>query len=143
MRKNRKHTFEGLPMVDADGPLDIEITRKDIARSDLKKPDNCAIAVACKRLFHTEVRVHLTRTYLKDPNANRWVRFKTPTRAKQEIVAFDRGGKFAPGTFTLTPPPTSDRLGRKNKPPGPKLTTGTPRRPVTRTVGVRPSAPKS
>lgn len=142
MKQKRKRSegsfFEGLPMVDADQPLTVIITKRDLNAADERSPQGCAIAKACKRMYHTDVRVHLTRTYLRD--GDQWVRFSTPEKARQEIVAFDRRGEFKPGEYTLGVMTPSEKLGVK-KPRGPHKTTTAPRK-VLRATGVRPSAPK-
>lgn len=136
----RVHLFEGSQVVDAGAPVDVTVTPHDIASSRSKAPNNCAVAKACKRLQEVEdVRVHLTRTFLKV--GNRWYRFRTPTAIRQEIIAFDRGGSFEPGTYTLLPVPTTDRLGNsRNKSPGPKLTKGKKRHVVHAVANVRQRA---
>jgi hypothetical protein len=127
--------IEGLPVVDATKPLTFTVTRRDTKRGDIKDPEACAIALACRRTLHSDsVRVHLQVTYIKV--GTHWLRYITPNSVRTEIVAFDRGGMFSPGVYTLNPPKAAKKLGRKHvgrKPRGPNLN-------YHRTEGVRVAA---
>jgi hypothetical protein len=105
--------IEGLPVIDARKPLQLHITPGDINRADIKEPHNCAVARACKRELHViEARIHLSRVYLKT-NKGSWTRYFTPDALRAEIIAFDRGGSFEPGEFTLKVPIPSKKLGKR------------------------------
>ena len=109
----RMSQIDGLPVVDAVAPIVLTVTRRDVSKADKKRPDNCAVARACRREFHVkEVRVHLSRIYLK--YAENWTRYCTPRPMRDEIISFDRGGSFVGGTFTLLNPQRSIRLGAGN-----------------------------
>lgn len=113
--------LEELPIFDGKRPLKLKITTKDINSADPKRPNSCAVAKACKRELHAkEVRVHLSRVYVRTNDLN-WQRYMTPQNLRSEIVAFDRGGQFEPGTYTLGKvphydQPTGSRQGGKDKP---------------------------
>ncbi len=93
----------GKPVIDAKRPARIRINTRDVKRGAVKDPGSCAAALACMREFHcTDARVHLGRTYVK--MGDHWRRYQTPQSLRAEIVAFDRGGKFAPGEYTLAKP---------------------------------------
>lgn len=95
--------LEGLPVFDAKKPITLTVNKRDIANADKKDPSCCAVALACKRELHAvEVRVHLSRTYIRT-NKNNWLRYFTPPSMRSEIVIFDRGGRFLEGEFTLAP----------------------------------------
>lgn len=105
-------SIDGLPVIDAKRPLKITVNKKDIEKADVKKPDTCAFAQACKReLKVKEVRVHLGRVYLRQNESN-WVRYFTPSNLRSEIIAFDRGGKFIAGEFVLPNPTPTGKLGK-------------------------------
>ena len=107
--------LNGLPVFDATEPLPFSVTNRDINRGGTKEPDSCAIALACKRKTHCkDVRIHLSYSYLLE--GDHWVRYRTPACISREIVAFDRGGSFDPGEYTLLVPYKSDRLGVRVKP---------------------------
>jgi hypothetical protein len=92
----------GIPVVNAKNKVKITITPNDVKNGDTKDPAACAAARACMRDLHaTEARVHIGRTYLKIDE--KWHRFQTSKSLRTEIVAFDRGGKFEPGEYTLNP----------------------------------------
>lgn len=76
------------------------ITPTDVRRATKKDPTECAAARACKRaLGASEARVHVGRTYLRFNG--HWERYLTSKPLRTEIVAFDRGGQFAPGEYSL------------------------------------------
>ncbi len=102
--------INGLPVFDAKAPLPFSVTKRDIDRGGIKEPDSCAIALACKRKRHSkDVRIHLTYSYVLE--RDHWLRYRTPNCISREIIAFDRGGTFEPGEYTLLVPYKSDRIG--------------------------------
>jgi len=113
--------INGIQVLDATKPMKITITDRDITRGDTKDPAACAAALACKRdLNATEARVHIGRTYVKINN--KWTRFNTPKSMRGEIIAFDRGGTFMPGEYTLLPPHHSNkRTVPRAKKPKPRI----------------------
>lgn len=106
--------INGLPVIDAKRPLTLTVRKSDIARAaeSTQEPARCAVARACYRELHVlEARIHLARCYLRT-NDHNWVRYQTPNAMRAEIVAFDRGGEFMPGEFTLSPLPASAKKRR-------------------------------
>jgi hypothetical protein len=102
--------INGLPVFDAKEPISFSVTKRDIDRGGIKEPDSCAIALACRREFRSrDVRIHLTYSYLLEKD--HWIRYRTPNCISREIIAFDRGGTFEPGEYTLLVPYKSDRIG--------------------------------
>jgi hypothetical protein len=95
--------IDGKPVYDAKSKLVIEINRQDIIAGKSKDPSSCAAARACLRQVPkcTSVRVYKSRAFLK--LGEKWFRYHTPATMRLEIVAFDRGAKFLPGVYTLTP----------------------------------------
>lgn len=127
--------IEGLPVVDAVTPLTFGVTQRDVDMGGVKAPEACAFALACKRKRHSsDVRVYLSVTYIKSRNC--WIRYLTPHSMRTEIVAFDRGGTFSPGTYTLMPPGTARAVGARPKVRNPRG----PRTRYHKTAGVRRSA---
>lgn len=88
-------------VVDAKRPATIEVTRKDATTKGVKNHAECAMAVACKRKFNLDgVIISRSVAYLvKGKNARR---FKLPPATAKEVVSFDRGGGFEPGTYQLS-----------------------------------------
>lgn len=104
--------IDGKPVIDAKKPITLIVTEGDINRADRKEPADCAFARACRRALHVkEARVHLGRVYLRANDGN-WTRYLTPRTLRSEIIAFDRGGAFEPGEFTLGAPQPSKRTGK-------------------------------
>lgn len=104
--------INGLKVVDAKRKVKIHITPVDVAKGKTKNPSSCAAARACVReQLCSDARVHIGRTYLKSGEGH-WVRFKTPQSLRSEIVAFDRGARFAPGEYTLSPLAPAERSKR-------------------------------
>ena len=94
--------INGIKVVDAKKPLKLHITTGDVKKGANKNPGSCAAAQACLKLPGvTQARVHISKTYIQV--GNRWMRFDTPKSLRSEIIAFDRGGKFAAGEYTLKP----------------------------------------
>ena len=105
--------IDGKPVIDGKRPLSFTVTGGDIKGADRKRPENCVIARACRReLKAEEVRVHLSRTYVRTNEGN-WQRYITPKDLRSELIAYDRGGSFASGEYTLPAPQPSKQLGKK------------------------------
>lgn len=82
----------------------------------VKNAKACAAAVAlCRQPDVEAARVHLSRVYIKHKREG-WVRYATPPALRNEIIAFDRGGAFAPGEYKLSPLQPTIR----NRPNAPK-----------------------
>lgn len=107
--------INGKRVVDASKPATVVITPRDIAKGDNKNPSGCAAAMAAKHSIEgcLSARVHIGRVYIEQDK--KWVRYNTPDSLKQEIIAFDRGGSFAPGEYVLRPVSAAETpAGRRN-----------------------------
>jgi hypothetical protein len=141
-QKNKKvRTFEGLPVIDADSDVTLEVTPQDIRIASKKNPEKCAAANAGKRELHTDVKVFLSRMYVK--KSDKWVRYLTPHNASREIVSFDRGSEFEPGEYTFKAPSKTQRLGAVHNPTSKRTRTNQSERKRHVTANVRISAKES
>jgi hypothetical protein len=104
---------------DADKQMVVNVTRADIAKSNMKNHKTCALAVCCQRSFEADgVIIGLTTAYIiKGDTA---YRFKLPGSIGREITSFDRGAGYDEGKYLLVPPCPSARLGvsRESGPSG-------------------------
>lgn len=109
-------TIKGRKVVDATKPLVVTIQPRDISKGKDKRPEACAAAKAAVRGIPNcvEARVHLSRVYIKRRDRDVWERYNTGGALRSEIMAFDRGGRFEPGEYTLTPLAPSQRTGKKS-----------------------------
>lgn len=141
MAKHRKKrapmTIMGKPVVNATKPIKLVISAADVRNGQTKDPGACAAAKACTHLEGVEAaRVHLGRTYIL--KGKKWIRYMTSLSLRSEIVAFDRGGEFAAGTYYLLKPTPYRSQGKRQgsdtfeKGHGKKLS-----RPYHITTGVR------
>lgn len=104
----------GKKVVDARKRIILHITKGDVERGNTKDPAACAAALACMRQFHTtQARVHLARTYIL--RGETWWRHRTCGPLRSELIAFDRGGAFAPGDYELGACQPSVHFGVKRK----------------------------
>lgn len=104
--------INGKKVVDARKSIMLTISKSDVTNGQIKKPDSCAIALACKRHFGAiSAKVHLSRTYVELDN--KWVRFHTPDALRTEIISFDRGKKFEEGEYKIPAIRPSARLTGK------------------------------
>lgn len=104
MKTASKLKIDGLPVKNLAKPITLEITEQDCKRGNVREPGSCAAALAA---IHgvpncTEARVHLGRVYLKI-GTRHWLRGKTTGALRTEIAAFDKGGNFEPGSYTIAP----------------------------------------
>lgn len=101
-------------IVDAKTNAHIEVTEKDANPKGIKKHNECAMAVACKRKFKLDgVIIARSVAYLIKGNKAR--RFILPPSVSREIVSFDRGAGFAPGNYELSKVNPSAQIGMRKK----------------------------
>jgi hypothetical protein len=110
-------------VVDAGRPRIIEVEDQDLKKSNVQSHKSCAMAVACKRSLHLD-GVLISRKVAYLVRGDKAIRYLVPEAVSREIVAFDRGAGFAPGTYRLVPFPPFNRLG-VHKPTGPKKSKAT------------------
>jgi hypothetical protein len=103
--------IKGNKVVDAKSDLVLIVLARDIAHADRKKANRCVIAKACSRQEKMEAVIHLTRVYLRN-GEDHWKRYILPQSLRGELIAFDRGGAFIPGTYVLDAPKGGTRLGK-------------------------------
>lgn len=105
----------GLPVLDARHDLEIEILSRDCKSGDPKDPGSCAAARAARRQLHAyDVRIHLTRVYIRTNKGN-WQRYINTEALQKEVIVFDRGGEMMPGKYMLLAPKKSQRVGQYHK----------------------------
>lgn len=101
-------------LIDATENLRIHVTDGDVNSKGVKKHTACALAVACKREFQLD-GVIISRSIAYLIKGKKAVRFSVPPSIAREIISFDRGAGFAPGTYELSRIPKSGRFGYKKK----------------------------
>ncbi len=105
----------GIEVEDADAPLIIKVSKTDVRAGATKKATSCAAAKAlCRQEHCEEARVHFSRAYVK--RNGKWERYSVPPALRSEIIAFDRGGEFAPGSYMLSPVQPTVRLDAPRTP---------------------------
>lgn len=95
------------PYVKVTTPLEINVTKDHVKRGTPLSFNVCPAALACKEADPDveDVGVLLTRIYVIYPN--RVDVRPTGAALRSEIVAVDRGGRFAPGTYVAPGCPPS------------------------------------
>ena len=112
---NRLLEIDGLPVKDAKKSIRLEIMREDIVNARKKNSNCCAVAKACTRGLNVKaVKVHLTRLYL-NTDGKCFTRYIVSGAMRSEIIAFDRGGRFQPGSYNLGVPDKTKLLGYSKK----------------------------
>jgi hypothetical protein len=94
----------GIPMIDANKPIIVDVTPADCAKSTAKNSKECAFAHAVVRVYKKQgvIATYFFRTTAWLEYDDKLVRYSLPPSAQKEIVAFDRGGGFAPGKYQLS-----------------------------------------
>lgn len=104
MRRRKK------PVVDATAPMVVKVTQRDIDRAIQGDPENCAVALGCKRKPGVaDIRVGATTAFVD--YADRVERYVIDRDTRERLAVFDRDGYFAVGTYILNPPPVGRRIG--------------------------------
>lgn len=127
MNMQERAKARGLRLIESTKPLILVVNAKDIKLASTKQADECAFARACKRRNTQVERAYFFRSTAYIQTKKTLTKYKIPTSMQKEIVAFDRGGKFAPGNYKLSPSfqekkgcgvkPSGKKPG-KNKKPG-------------------------
>lgn len=109
-----RRLWGNLPVKDATEILRVMPTERDVTKATRHDPSACAMAQACRRMFHSRsVLFFRTVAYVDVPQANgtRAVeRYFLNANAREQILRFDRTGKFDPAGYTLHAPHKSKRL---------------------------------
>lgn len=101
----------GVAVEDADKPLTITVSKTDVRTGAKKNANTCAMANAvCRQTGASAAKIHFSRAYVK--MGTKWMRFSVPPALRSEVLAFDRGGEFAPGEYHLGPIQPTCRLDR-------------------------------
>ncbi len=104
--------INGYKVQDAKRKMVVHVTAYDVQEGAKKNSNACAAARAIMRESGCDLaKVHANRTYIK--RGTKWYRYQTPNSLNKEIVAFDRGGSFEPGEYTLIPLKTSQQTGAR------------------------------
>jgi len=106
--------INGKKVVDATKPIRLTITAQDVKNGRTKDPGSCAAAKALIRTqpHCTKARVHLGCIYVEQPT--KWVRYRTPSSIRTELVSFDRGAEFQAGDYTISPPTLYERTHHRS-----------------------------
>lgn len=96
-------------VVDAAANTTIEVTKANTESKAVKNHQECALAVACKQKMKLD-DVIISRSMAYLIRGKTAVRYKLPENVSREIVAFDRGGKFAAGEYDLKKPQPTNLL---------------------------------
>lgn len=134
--------INGLPVIDANRPLIINITEKDIKVSKIGDEKHCAAATAiCRQEKTSDVIVHASRAYVKSKNQKFYLRYMVPICLNIQTKVFDKRGKMDAGDYMLyapqpsqkssVPRPSAKRKARRDRIPS-------PRKPYHKYEGVRP-----
>jgi hypothetical protein len=110
--------IQGVEVKDATKKIVLTITKQDVRSGAKKDSNSCAAAKAlCRQEQCEAAKVHFSRAYVK--KSGKWIRFFVPPALRNEVLAFDRGGEFAPGEYVLTPVQPTVRLGANKTPRDP------------------------
>lgn len=142
----RRIETQGELVVDARKTVEFEVSENDVSTGKALKSRECpgnngvcrALKAVHPALQNREIRVHLSRTFIRVPvdvaknefgaivprgetGDHVWLRFQNADELKDEVYRMDRKDEFRPGKYALYAPP-----GRTRKP---KTTKGKPRKP--------------
>lgn len=121
-------------VVDAGRARLIEVERADLRSATVQSHRACAMAVACKRKLDLD-GVIMARSTAYLIKGRRATRYSVPESVTREIISFDRGAQFEPGTYRLIPP--VKKLGEPQGERSPHEETGRAPRYHHTTTGVR------
>jgi len=94
--------IDGIPVTDALKPLMLHVLAGDCKGAIPEACDFRCRSRHQRELGAIDCRVHLGRVYIRQNKGN-WQRYGTPNSLRNEIIAFDRGGQFAPAITCFWP----------------------------------------
>lgn len=97
-------------VADADKDVTTHVSDENVSMASLKAHRSCALAQACKQKKGVDAAI-ISRSTAFLVHGTHATRYLLSTPAMKEIMAFDRGGSFSPGDYTLKVPAKSQRLG--------------------------------
>jgi|TARA_R110000822_G_scaffold152687_4_gene292058 hypothetical protein len=107
----KTYTINGRQCIDATKSMTLNITNNDCTLASRKDHANCVISRACMKSTGSDALVYVSRVYIKQTYQDVWVRYIVTNTLRTQVVAFDQGGDFAEGTYTLHAPNSCKRLG--------------------------------
>lgn len=112
-------------ILEARKSIRIQVTDRDTKSASVKNHKECALAVACKRMLPID-GVIISRSVAYAIVGDKATRYMLPQSASREIVSFDRGSGFYPGTYQLSRPAKAERRAarRSRKNSSPAIKTG-------------------
>lgn len=90
-----------LEEVDAQKPLAIEVTARDIKLAKAQNSKECALSRAVKRSMPVKAAYFLRTTAWLE-YADKMVRYRLPPSVQKEIVSFDRSKTMSIGEYVLS-----------------------------------------
>lgn len=109
----KTYTINGRQCIDAADRITINITNNDCTLATRKDHANCVVSRACMKHTGSDVLVYVSRVYIKQAYQDVWVRYIIRNSLRTQVVAFDQGGDFSPGSYILDAPPPTKKLGSK------------------------------
>jgi hypothetical protein len=99
-------TIGGLRVINARRPIIVTVKPRDISRGRTEQAASCAAAKAAMSSIPNcvEARIHRSRVYIKRRDRDVWERYQTGGALRDQLMIFDRGGRFQPGEYELLPP---------------------------------------
>lgn len=111
--------FHGYEVIDADVPLLVHVQKRDIDKGKPLQGDECAIALACKRMFASpKVLIARTTAYVVHEDGDGYLkafRYQVGSKAFKIISSNDKGLETHSRTITLNPVRPSQRLDLKRE----------------------------
>ena len=99
--------------LDAQTPIEIDVTEDDGGGGVSADFEQCALARAACRQQHADHAI-VSKRVVYTIKGNIATRYAVNERIRQEIASFDRHHDFAPGQYVLRPNRPSDRLGARS-----------------------------
>lgn len=99
-------------VVDADEPLDVEVSENDVRMGTRGEHRICPYATACKRKTHGGVIIARRTAYIILGTTA--IRYMIPQSLAGQIATYDKGGSFTEGTYTLNPAAGSHKIGAQH-----------------------------
>ena len=109
----KTYTINGRQCIDATKSITLNITNNDCTLASRKDHANCVISRACMKSTGSDALVYVSRVYIKQDYQDVWVRYIVRNSLRTQVVAFDQGGDFSPGTYVLDAPPLTKKLGSR------------------------------
>jgi hypothetical protein len=135
------HVRTGLPVIDADEGLHIEVTAAAVEKAEPWDCRHCALSECARETIDGLVDVEFYYSQCLFIFTDHVLRYRIANSTANQVKIFDMIGQFPPGTYWLSAVPPNQKSGKRK--PGKRLPTNAVGPQTNIDLGNAPHLPKA